>query len=341
MIELKQGDCLELMKEIPTGSVDMILCDLPYGTTACAWDNIIPFEPLWEQYERVIRANGYIVLFSSQPFTSRLICSNIENYSHSWVWNKGLAANPLLCKKMPLKNYEEINVFCYNYNKYDFRRNYFRQVLDFIGEKKRAIIEKLGQGLDHCFRVDSLQFDIPTESNYKKLIDVYGIDKMLGFVSYEKLAKYLRVYNPQMIKLDKKRKVGGGKLHKSEFMNIDYTTSNKETDETYPTAIIYFSNRKGIGNTFHPTQKPVELLEYLIKTYTNEGDIVLDNCMGSGSTGVACINTNRSFIGIELNEHYFNIAKERIENVSYSATEQLKSKHRYKYDIFGEENETI
>lgn len=312
MIDLRNGDCLELMKDIPDKSVDLILCDLPYGTTACKWDTIISFENLWSEYERIIRVNGYIVLFSSQPFTSKLISSNIGNYSHSWIWDKGMSANPFLCKKMPLKNYEEICVFCFNYDKYDFRRAYFQKIKKFIGKKKTEIIKETNQGLDHCFRTDSLQFDIPTEQNYNILIKKYEIDRMQGFVSYAELSKYSRTYNPQMKRLEKKRKIGGGILTKNDFVGIDYKTTERETDFAYPTSIIFFSNRK--RKSLHPTQKPTELLEYLIKTYTNENDVVLDNCMGSGSTGVACINTNRNFIGIELDKGYFDIAKQRIED---------------------------
>lgn len=309
-IELWNGDCLELMGNIEDKSIDMILCDLPYGTTACKWDVIIPFDKLWAEYERVIRINGYIVLFSSQPFTSKLIISNIENYSHSWVWDKKMSANPMLCKKMPLKNYEEICVFCFNYDKHDFRRLYFKRILKFIGKNKSEIIKETNQGLDHCFRCDSLQFDIPTEQNYNLLIKKYGIDKMQDFLPYCELTKYNRIYNPQMKKLEKKRKIGGGIFTKGDFVGIDYKTTARETSYAYPTSIISFSNRK--GKLLHPTQKPTELLEYLIKTYTNENDVVLDNCMGSGSTGVACVNTNRRFIGIEKDEKYFEIARERI-----------------------------
>lgn len=231
MIDLKQGDCLELMKDIPDKSIDMILCDLPYGTTACKWDNVIPFEPLWEQYKRIIKDNGAIVLFGSEPFTSKLICSNINNFKYKWIWNKKQTGNPFLCKKQPLKIYEEIIIF-----------------------------------------------------NSK-------------------------IYYPQM-RIGKFRKKGGAK--RSKLYNIkSYETQN---NLYYPIAIIDFANCKDKAKRLHPTQKPVDLLEYLIKTYTNENETVLDNCMGSGSTGVACINTNRNFIGIELDEDYFNIAKDRIEN---------------------------
>ena len=226
---LMQGDCLELMKDIPDGSIDMILCDLPYGTTACKWDTIIPFEPLWEQYERVIKDNGAIVLTASQPFTTKLIDSNIDLFRYCWVWNKKISGNPLLAKHQPLKVHEDICVF----------------------SKKRH--------------------------NY-----------------YPKMRK------------GKMRKKGGGR---SKLFDMEM--SAKYSDEYYPISIIEFSNAK---RGVHPTQKPVELFEYLIKTYTNEGDTVLDNCMGSGTTGVACKNLNRQFIGMELDETYFNIAKERIGN---------------------------
>ena len=310
-IQLYQGDCLEEMKNIPDKSIDMILCDLPYGTTACKWDTIIQFDKLWKQYKRIIRINGYIVLFGSQPFTTKLINSNIDNFSHQWIWDKNMSANPLLCKKMPMKNFEDIVVFCFNYDEYDFRRNYFEDILTFIGKKKTQIIKETNQGLDHCFRTKTLQFGIPTKENYQLLIDKYHIDNMKNFKEYEEINKYERVYNPQMIKLEKERNIGGGKYKNDDFIGIEYTTNKRKVDEKYPTSIIKFSNRK--GKLLHPTQKPVELLEYLIKTYTNENDLILDNCMGSGSTGVACVNTNRKFIGIELNEKYFNIAKNRIE----------------------------
>lgn len=226
---LIQGDCLEKMKEIPDKSVDMILCDLPYGTTACKWDTIIPFKPLWEQYNRIVKPNGAIVLFGSEPFSTLLRYSNLKMYKYDWIWNKKIAGNPFIAKHQPLKTFENIIVF----------------------------------------------------------------------------SKGKLKYNPQMT-TGKMRKKGGGK---SKLFNVECTSNTN--DLYYPVAILEFSNAK--RNQLHPTQKPVALLEYLIKTYTNEGETVLDNCMGSGSTGVACLNTNRSFIGIELDENYFNIANERIE----------------------------
>ena len=235
MIDLRQGDCLEIMKDIPDKSIDMILADLPYGTTACKWDTIIPFEPLWKQYERIIKDNGAIVLFGNQPFTAELIHSNIKNFKYCWTWDKKIPAGMSYAKYRPMQQTEDICIFTKN------------------GEKTK--------------------------------------------------------YFPQMIKRDKPIKSGGMVASDSAFTR-GYKPLKKTYEYKNPTTLlVYVKIRR---NSLHPTQKPVALLEYLIKTYTNEGDIVLDNVMGSGSTGVACINTNRNFIGIELDENYFEIAKKRI-----------------------------
>lgn len=240
MIDLRHGDCLERMKDIPDKSVDMILCDLPYGTTACKWDNIIPFEPLWEQYKRIIKDRGAIVLFGSEPFSSKLRMSNIKGYKYDWIWDKVSVSNPQLAKKQPLKNFELVSVF----------------------GAGSAGINYYPQGL------------VKIENPKSKGSEVSDTEK-LGHI--------------------KRRK--------------DYV----QTHTNYPKALSLRFPRP--SKSIHPTQKPVELLEYLIKTYTIEGELVLDNCMGSGSTGVACKNTNRRFIGIEKEEKYFNIAKERITGI--------------------------
>ena len=233
-VTLWNGDCLELMRDIPDGSIDMILCDLPYGTTACRWDTIIPFKPLWEQYRRVIKKNGAIVLTASQPFTTALIASNYQMFKYCWIWEKSRFANQMLAKIQPLKIHEEIVVFC-------------------AGK---------------------------------------------------------HIYNPQGIVEINKITKQGSKITDNNGGGIR-STSYKQTHTNYPRSILKI---KSEGKTIHSTQKPVALMEYLIKTYTNEGDTVLDNCMGSGTTGVACVNTNRKFIGIELDKGYFDIAKQRIEN---------------------------
>ena len=223
------------MKNIPDNSVDLILCDLPYGTTACKWDNIIPFEPLWEQYNRVIKNNGAVVLFSAQPFTTKLIHSNLKKFRYCWYWKKNNATGGIFCKYQPMRCIEDICVF---YNKMPTYNP---------------------QGLT---KLDSVKIQYPKKSS------IYSKKKNPSYQMYT----------------------------------------------GYPKHILEFNNVSAGEIRYHPTQKPVELLEYLIKTYTNEGDIVLDNCMGSGSTGVACVNTGRKFIGIELDNKYFNIAKGRINN---------------------------
>lgn len=243
-IQLMQGDCLELMKGIPDGSVDMILCDLPYGTTACKWDTIIPFEPLWEQYKRIIKCNGAIVLFGSEPFSTELRHSNLKMYKYDWIWVKEQGVGFQLVKYRPLIKHENISVFC------------------------------------------------------------------------KRTPKYV----PQMTKLDIPQRVRrkAGSNGKSDSSPLKYSDERiSEYTERFPVNILEFKRDRGL----HPTQKPVALLEYLIKTYTNEGEVVLDNCMGSGSTGVACVNTGRRFIGMELDQKYFDIALKRIAEAEGSKHE--------------------
>ena len=241
MIDLRQGDCLELMKDIPDKSIDKILCNLPYGTTACKWDIVMPFDKLWEQYNRIIKDNGAIVLFGSEPFSSKLRMSNLKNYKYDWKWLKSRKTGFQMVRKRPLKCYEDILVFY----------------------KKQPIYHNT---------------------------ELIKLEKPIN--SYRKNGKGGTLLNT--IKCQKGR-------------TQEYTNYNKDT--------LCFNNEHNV-NALHPTQKPVALLEYLIKTYTNEKETVLDNCMGSGSCGVAAINTGRNFIGIELDEKYFEIAKERIEKIS-------------------------
>lgn len=243
MIDLRQGDCLKLMKDIPDESIDMILCDLPYGTTACKWDSIIPFDKLWEQYNRIIKPTRVIALFGSEPFSSNLRMSNIKIYKYDWIWDKKIPSGMSYARHQPMRQTENISIFC----------------------------------------------------------------------------KGKTIYNPQKIKREKPIKSGGNKYSPSAPISGRLNNNNMAT-KTYeyknPINILQFQKiRKG---SLHPTQKPVDLLEYLIKTYTNEGDVVLDNCMGSGSTGVACVNLDRDFIGIELNEEYFEIASNRIKEADGS-----------------------
>lgn len=261
-MKLIQGDCLEIMKEIPDGSVDLVLCDLPYGTTAnIEWDKPITFEALWEQYNRIIKNNGAILLFSAQPFTTDLINSNRKMFRYEIVWQKTMSTGFLNANKMPLRAHENILVFYKHLPTYNPQKN--------------------------------------------KLSEEYIKEHMVNIGRT-------------------RRKKEGKACHYNAHSNAPLYT---DTGERHPTDVIKFSNWNGalFGNTDkivkHPTSKPVALLEYLIRTYTNEGETVLDNCMGSGSTGVACVNTRRDFIGIELDKGYFDIACKRIQE----AQEKLKS----------------
>lgn len=238
-IDLRYGDCLDIMQEIPNNSIDCIICDLPYGTTACSWDVIIPFDKLWLEYNRIIKDNGAIILFGQEPFSSLLRVSNLSDYRYDIYWEKERLTNINQVKRRVGKTVETISVF------------------------------------------------------YKKQC----------------------TYNPQMIKYEGKprsNKVKNGKLGKLSDCNEKPVFEYKDTGYRYPTQVWKFK-RDCLTSNLHPTQKPLALLEELVKTYSNENDTILDNCMGSGTTGVACKNLNRNFIGIEKDENYFDIAKERIE----------------------------
>ena len=316
-----QGDCLIEMLKIPDKSVDMILCDLPYGTTACKWDTIIPFEPLWEQYKRIIKDNGAIVLTASQPFTSALVMSNIKDYSHNWVWIKNKVTKFLSVKTQPLSKTEDILVFYQQYDDTftDWRRQYFKKLLEFIGKNKKYIVENLGQGLDHCFRYDSRQFAVPTKENYQLLDNEFIISNFSEYKQYQEIQDVPRTYNPQgIVKFEVKKLNNGKKKKENDVYNFECDKYEQEFTN-YPNNILYFDCETGL----HPTQKPVALFEYLIKTYTNEGDLVLDNCAGSGTTGVACKNLNRNYILIEQDENYCKIAEERLKTTTLRSLERL------------------
>ncbi len=235
------GDCLELMKDIPDNSIDLILTDPPYGTTACKWDSIIPMELMWTEIKRIRKDNAAVCLFGSEPFSSALRMSNIKEFKYDWIWQKARPSNFALAKYQPMKEHEIISLF--------YKHKYFP-----IKEERKG-------------------------SGKSRIMGKYSIGKA------------------------------------SETMSIKQTFTTTQGQELrYPSSIQAFNNVES-GPRFHPTKKPVDLLEYLIKTYTVEGDTILDFTMGSGSTGVAAINTNRQFIGIEKDQTYFDIATKRIQNV--------------------------
>lgn len=267
-MKLIHGDCLEKMKDIPDNSVDMILADLPYGTTACSWDIVIPFEPLWVQYKRVIKKKGAIVLFGSEPFSSLLRVSNLDWYKYDWVWEKTTSSNFLQANFQPIKKHEIISVFSNSPASYN-PNGFMLYNPIFTGN----------------------------QSAYNK---GQGTDTSLAAWKYRR--------------------------------GDDYTLKSNSNPGKFPVSILKFDSS---ASKLHPTEKPVALLEYLIKTYTQEGDLVLDNCMGSGSTGIACLNTKRDFIGIELyplpnqpvskkNPDYFGIAKNRIAKWQFEPSENSK-----------------
>jgi site-specific DNA-methyltransferase (adenine-specific) len=236
---------------------------------------------------RILSKNGKMVLFAQQPFTTELINKQIANvpFNYCMIWKKDHFANSLISKKAPLNYYEDVLIFS---KTHDFEgihplRPYFKKVLDYIGLKKKTIVEAIGQSADHCFRVDSSQFSLCTEKTYNKIIEVYGIDKMEGFRTFADIS--------------------------TESDGLNSTFNLWQGGKFKSNILEYKKDYDGL----HPTQKPILLLEDLIKTFSNENDLVVDLTMGSGSTGIACMNTNRNFIGIELDENYFNISKKRAE----------------------------
>lgn len=242
---IKHGDCLEIMKQLPDQSIDMILCDLPYGITACKWDSIIPFEPMWDLIHRICKPNSAICLFGSEPFSSALRTSNIKNFKYDWIWAKNTKTGIATAKIRPMKRHEIISIF------------YKKQPI----YNKQMQITKSHKALDHAKR---------------------------GYYQ------------------------GGASSSVSEHHPSIKPIRKQFSKWVNPDSILEYKTVNNAVNV-HPTQKPIDLLEYLIKTYTNENAVVLDFAMGSGSTGVACLNTNRRFIGIELDNKYFEIAKKRLE----------------------------
>lgn len=315
--ELWKGDCLELMKNIPDGSVDLVLTDPPYGTIkgieksraskdcgyrACDWDEVIPTDKMFAELSRVLRPNGKAILFAQEPYTSTIAKSAIPSlpFLYRAMWYKNTAGNILGSKSAMVNRFEDICIFSKPCPKHDFYgenplREYFAKVYEFIGKTKKEIMQIVGQKADHCFRLNSSQYSLCTEQTYQELIDVFGIDEMDDFKEYKELKPIQEAYQEE---------------------------NRRNITEKYPAVFNLWQGGKSKSNVleykkdndgYHPTQKPVALLEDLIQTYSNEGDTVLDFTAGSGSTGVACVNTNRRFIGIELDEGYFNIAKKRIE----------------------------
>ena len=256
MMQLMQGDCMEVMKQIPDGSIDMILCDLPYGTTACKWDTVIPFEPLWEQYRRIAKRNAAIVLTGSQPFSSALVSSAFDLFKYSWVWVKNRPTGAQHSKNRPMSNHEDVLVFS---------------------------------------------------------------QAPMGHAS--QLGERRMKYSPQGVSVGPMKTVSAARFGNITGQRPNQYGKNYQSITGLPHTVLNFGKDE---SHYHPTQKPVALMEYLIRTYTNEGEVVLDNCMGSGSTGVAAVRCGRRFIGIEMDARYFEAAKSRIQEEEARASSMIQ-----------------
>jgi len=296
MIELLHGDCLIESDKIESGSVDLILTDLPYGTmngfNGIDWDFAIDPKKVYEIANRILRKNGKMILFSQEPYTGQLTTQAIPNvpFNYRMIWAKDNFANGLIAKKAPVSYYEDVLVFSKIHETEAIHplRIYFKHIMDFMGLNLKQINTKLGhRRAEHTFYIDSTQYGLCTEKTYKELIEVFGIDNMNGFKNFAEL-----------------------KVIDEQFKNEFASTFNLWEGNKYKSNILKY---KKDYDGYHPMQKPILLLEDLIKTFSNEGNLVVDLTMGSGSTGVACINTKRNFIGIEKEEKYFEIAKSRIE----------------------------
>ena len=314
------GDCLIESDNIESGSVDLILTDLPYGTVSgmvlkgqtkdtYSWDLAIKPADVYAIANRILRKNGKLVLFSQEPYTTRLITEAIPNipFSYRMIWEKDNFANALLCNKAPVSYFEDVLVFSKTHDHEALHplRQYFKAVMDYIGLNLKQINQRLGhRRAEHTFYIDSTQYGLCTENTYNELIQVFSIDKMQGFKTYAEL-----------------------KPIDDQFKKDMPSTFNLWEGGKYKSNILRY---KKDYDGYHPTQKPLLLLEDLIKTFSNEGDLVVDLTCGSGSTLVAAKNTNRNYIGIELDDEYFEIAKERLNERSQSRLRfcKLPTRHR-------------
>jgi site-specific DNA-methyltransferase (adenine-specific) len=323
------GDCLIESDKIESGSVDLILTDLPYGTVTniansenckhgmknnTSWDLAIEPSKVYEIANRILRKNGRMILFSQEPYSTQLISQAIPNlpFNFRMIWEKDHFANSLIAKKAPVSYYEDILVFSKKNPIHDCEflhplREYFQVIYDFIGKNKKQIIEQVGQGADHTFRFGSSQFALCTEKIYNKLIEVFNIDEMEGFKSYSEIKEIDEPFRNNL---------------NNGINSLFPSTFNLWEGKKYKPNILKY---KKDYNGYHPTQKPILLLEDLIKTFSNENDLVVDLTAGSGSTAIACINTNRNYILIEKEQTYYNIINERI------------AKHKEQTDLFKDE----
>ena len=323
---IKNADCFDELKNIQDKTVDMVCVDLPYGQTECHWDTAIDLSKMWIELKRICKDNTVYVFFCTTKFGYSLISSNKKWFRYDLVWEKSNSVGFLSANKIPLRRHEMIYIFRFEGNENDINnernielRKYAEKVKNYINKPQKEIDILLGnQGIHHFYSFKSSQFGIPTNKNYDKLIEHYKINEMEDYMTYDEMKgkwekpkeKPMSIYNPQKTK-GKPYKVKGHKLKNNNcYGKTEILTGGNLTGDRYPISIIKFNNPK---KSLHRTQKPTDLLEWLIKTYSNENDIVLDFTMGSGSTIEACVNTNRRYIGIEKDKDIYLVAKDRLD----------------------------
>jgi site-specific DNA-methyltransferase (adenine-specific) len=322
MIKLFNADCLDEMKNIKDKTIDLVLVDLPYGQTSCHWDIQIDLKLMWIELKRIGKDKCQYLFFTTTKYGIEIINSNKLWFRYDIVWEKTKSVGFLNANHMPLRAHEMIYIFSnagtddIELNRNIENRAYAKQIFEYINKPRKQIFEEFGnETLDHYFRFKSSQFGLPTVETYNKLITLYNIDKMEGFIKFENLKNDKTdkvIYNPQKTK-GKPYKTQGGKYKNKDMYGKQKGSPahENETGDRHPTTIVKFKGDVGL----HRTQKPVLLCEWLLKSFSNEGALVLDFCMGSGTTGAACINTNRNFIGIEKDNDIFKIAQNRLIDI--------------------------
>ena len=324
-MELHNNDCFETFKDIKKSTVDLVVVDLPYGQTDCEWDTSIDLKKMWADLKIICKQNAIYCFFCTVKFGNSLINSNPRWFRYDLVWEKSRSVGFLSANKAPLRKHEMIYIFSKPSNNADLENNknlelreYASKVKKYINKPLKQINKILGnRKAEHFFYITSTQFALPTLKSYNKLIEHFNIDNMEGFIPYDEMKKmWEKLSNPKTYKPQKTKgkpyKTNGGKYKNNKtdvYGKNEQQPSENKTGDRHPTSILKFNNPK---KSLHSTQKPVALCEWLIKSYSNENDLVLDFTMGSGSTGVACKNTNRRFIGVEMDKEIFEIAEKRL-----------------------------
>jgi len=329
-MELYNDNCFNILPEIQDKYIDLFVLDLPYANfkfgkcTACKWDVPIDLDKMWIEIKRIMKPNAVIVFFCNTKFGYALIDSNPKWFKYDLIWKKSRKVGFLSANKQPLRQHENIYIFDNKEDDIEINRNlelraYAENIFQFIGKTKKEIIKDIGQKIDHFFRFKSSQFGLPTEETYNELIEKYKINDMEGFIKYDilKSMEEISTYNPQKTEgkaYQTKGKGNCGVYNTKRIDNInkgDRHPSSILPDDIKSTILEYNNPHK----TIHRTQKPEKLLEWVIKTYSNEEDVVMDFCMGSGTAGVACKNTNRKFIGVEMDKDIYDLAYKRINEM--------------------------